>query len=78
MSTIWTSRYARCAQRVKSSTIRELLKISERPEIISFAGGLPAPELFPLERFQAKAVKQHLVSSRAGEDGKVPALSGGA
>jgi 2-aminoadipate transaminase len=52
VSTIWTSRYAIQAQRVKSSAIRELLKVSERPEVISFAGGLPAPELFPLERFQ--------------------------
>ncbi len=34
---------------VKSSEIREILKVTERPEIISFAGGLPAPELFPVE-----------------------------
>ena len=33
--------------------IRELLKLTARPEIISFAGGLPAPELFPVEEFQA-------------------------
>ncbi|MCD5416469.1 PLP-dependent aminotransferase family protein [Candidatus Bipolaricaulota bacterium] len=32
---------------VKRSTIRELLKLTEKPEIISFAGGLPAPETFP-------------------------------
>jgi 2-aminoadipate transaminase len=32
-----------------ASEIRELLKITSRPEVISFAGGLPAPELFPLE-----------------------------
>lgn len=31
-----------------SSDVRELLKITQRPEIISFAGGLPAPELFPI------------------------------
>jgi DNA-binding transcriptional MocR family regulator len=34
---------------MKSSAIRELLKLTERPEIISFAGGLPAPELFPID-----------------------------
>ena len=34
---------------LKASEIREILKITERPEIISFAGGLPAPELFPIE-----------------------------
>ena len=34
---------------IKASEIRELLKITERPEVISFAGGLPAPELFPVQ-----------------------------
>ncbi|MHB8873887.1 MAG: aminotransferase-like domain-containing protein [Myxococcaceae bacterium] len=32
-----------------ASAVREILKVTERPEIISFAGGLPAPELFPVE-----------------------------
>lgn len=35
--------------RMKTSAVREILKIAERPEILSFAGGLPAPELFPVE-----------------------------
>lgn len=34
---------------LKASEIRELLKITEQPEIISFAGGLPAPEFFPVK-----------------------------
>jgi len=38
----------RCA-RIKSSAIRQILKVTAAPDIISFAGGLPAPELFPLE-----------------------------
>ncbi len=33
---------------MQSSAIREILKVTEQPEMISFAGGLPAPELFPL------------------------------
>jgi 2-aminoadipate transaminase len=37
------------AQEMKGSAIREILKITERPDIISFAGGLPAPELFPVK-----------------------------
>ncbi|PJA26762.1 MAG: aminotransferase [candidate division Zixibacteria bacterium CG_4_9_14_3_um_filter_46_8] len=37
------------AYEVKANVIREILKITRRPNIISFAGGLPAPELFPLE-----------------------------
>ena len=34
---------------MKPSSIRELLKMTERPDVISFAGGLPAPELFPID-----------------------------
>jgi len=52
MSTAWTSRYAQRAKAVKSSAIRELLKITQRPEVISFAGGLPAPDVFPAGRFR--------------------------
>lgn len=37
----------------KASDIREILKVTERPEVISFAGGLPAPELFPVEEMRA-------------------------
>ncbi len=52
MSTAWTSRYAQRTKGIKSSAIRELLKVTQRPEIISFAGGLPAPDVFPVARFQ--------------------------
>lgn len=52
MSTAWTSRYAQRTKGLKSSAIRELLKITQNPEIISFAGGLPAPDVFPAARFQ--------------------------
>ena len=52
MSTAWQSRYAQRTKTIKSSTIRELLKITQRPEVISFAGGLPAPDVFPIDRFQ--------------------------
>jgi DNA-binding transcriptional MocR family regulator len=34
---------------LKSSAIREILRVVNRPDVISFAGGLPAPELFPSE-----------------------------
>lgn len=52
MTTPWNQRYAQRMQNMGSSMIRELLKLTERPEVISFAGGLPAPELFPIERFR--------------------------
>ena len=41
--------YARRMSELRASEIRELLKLTEQPHIISFAGGLPAPELFPVE-----------------------------
>lgn len=53
MQTPWDHRYAQRTQRMGSSAIRELLKLTEKPDIISFAGGLPAPEVFPLEEFHA-------------------------
>ncbi len=52
MSTVWNSRYALRTLRIKSSTIRELLKVTQQPEMISFGGGLPAPEVFPVKRFE--------------------------
>ena len=51
MKTPWDHRYAQRTQRMASSTIRELLKLTEKPDIISFAGGLPAPDVFPVEEF---------------------------
>ena len=60
MCTPWSHRYAFRTAKVKSSAIRELLKLTQRPEIISFAGGLPAGELFPTERF-AEACRKVLL-----------------
>ncbi len=57
MSTI--SRAARFAERtahLRASTIREMLKVTQQPDVISFGGGLPAPELFPIEAI-GEAVK---------------------
>jgi DNA-binding transcriptional MocR family regulator len=43
----WEPRYARRAERMKASEIRELLKLLDQPGVISFAGGIPDPKLFP-------------------------------
>lgn len=40
---------------MRPSTIREILKVTAQPEVISFAGGLPAPELFPVDAVKAAA-----------------------
>lgn len=44
--------YAKRMSRLKASEIREILKVTENPEVISFAGGLPAPELFPVDEIK--------------------------
>lgn len=52
MSIVWTSRYADRTTGIKSSVIRELLKLTQQPEVISFAGGLPASDVFPTARME--------------------------
>jgi 2-aminoadipate transaminase len=47
--------FARRIGGLQPSTIREILKVTARPEVISFAGGLPAPELFPVEAVREAA-----------------------
>jgi len=50
---------------IKASEIREILKLTMQPEIISFAGGLPAPELFPVE--EMKKVSQYVLTEMGQE-----------
>ncbi len=50
-------RFAKRMDNMKASEIRELLKLTQKPEVISFAGGLPAPELFPIEEMKKAATK---------------------
>jgi 2-aminoadipate transaminase len=52
MRTLWDERYALRTDNIGSSAIRELLKLTSQPEVISFAGGMPAPEVFPIEQFK--------------------------
>lgn len=44
--------YAEWTRGIKRSPIRDVLALATRAEIISFAGGLPAPEFFPIEEYQ--------------------------
>lgn len=57
MKMLWTDRYAQRTQRMQSSVVRELLKLTEQPDVISFAGGLPAPDVFPVKEFQEASQK---------------------
>lgn len=51
-TTAWELQYAERTQAMTSSLIRDLLKLTQQPDVISFAGGLPAPELFPVREFK--------------------------
>lgn len=51
----WEQRFAQRTRLMHGSAIRELLKVTERPDFISFAGGLPAPEVFPVAEVAAAA-----------------------
>ena len=48
----WTQILATRTTRMKASEIRELLKLLDQPDIISFAGGIPDPALFPVHAFR--------------------------
>ena len=51
----WTQ--AQRAEKMNPSFIREILKVTEKPGIISFAGGLPSPKTFPVTEFAAACAK---------------------
>jgi 2-aminoadipate transaminase len=52
MPVTWQSLYATRAEGMRASDIREILKVTAQPDVISLAGGLPAPELFPVDEFR--------------------------
>ncbi|MEZ5259109.1 MAG: PLP-dependent aminotransferase family protein [Ilumatobacteraceae bacterium] len=52
----WRSRLSTRSRSQRSSAVRDLLRLVDRPEILSLAGGLPAGELFPVERLAGAAV----------------------
>ena len=52
MSVPWQRLYADRTERMTASDIREILKVTAMPDVISLAGGLPAPEVFPIEEFR--------------------------
>jgi 2-aminoadipate transaminase len=49
----WETLLSEADRRLQGSAIRDLLAVTARPEVISFAGGLPAPELFPVDGLRA-------------------------
>ncbi|MFH1845424.1 MAG: PLP-dependent aminotransferase family protein [bacterium] len=51
-----TIKLARRMQEMQASEIREILKVTQEPDVFSFAGGLPAPELFPVTELRQAAM----------------------
>lgn len=64
MTKHWTQHWALRTQYFKASAIRELLKLTTRPEVISFAGGLPATETLPVQAIAAACEK--VLATQAG------------
>src|SRR5262245_64511590 len=60
----WEPRYARRVGRMAASEIRELLKVVDQPGVLSFAGGIPDPALFPVE--EARAAYSALLAASTG------------
>ena len=52
----WDKLFCERCSAMSSSIIREILKFTQMPDVISFAGGLPAPELFPVREFEEACV----------------------
>ncbi|MDB5777956.1 MAG: putative transcriptional regulator, GntR family [Polaromonas sp.] len=68
---------ARRAEKMNPSVIREILKVTEKPGIISFAGGLPSPKTFPVSAFSAACEKVlredgHAALQYAASEGYAP------
>jgi len=63
----WEERFSPYARRATVSEIRELLKVIDRPGIISFAGGIPDPALFPTELIAEAHARVLREPARAGE-----------
>lgn len=57
MTTSWEYRYAQRTKGMRSSAIRDLLKVASQPGVISLAGGMPAPELFPLKEVEEACIR---------------------
>lgn len=51
MGSAWESNYSSKVKNLRPSPIREILSVVKKPGMISFAGGMPAPEIFPVDEF---------------------------
>lgn len=64
MSNAWTESFSTLAKNLRPSAVSGLFKAIKNPKMISFAGGMPAPEVFPIDKFAEGA---HLLKDRGSE-----------
>ncbi len=74
----WSSHFAARTRLMNRSAVRDLLAAASRPDLVSFAGGLPAPELFPVDALRAacdEVLTRHSAAAlQYGETAGVPEL----
>lgn len=58
----WSDKFSTRTRPLGNSVIREILKLTQQPNVISFAGGLPAPELFPVDKINE--ISSHILEKR--------------
>ena len=56
--------FAKRMSYIKASEIREILKVTEQEDVISFAGGLPAPELFPIDEINEVRKRSNILQQK--------------
>jgi 2-aminoadipate transaminase len=61
----WNNHFAERTAQMQRSTVREFLKLANQPGMTSFAGGLPAPELFPIE--EVRAASERVLARHGGK-----------
>lgn len=64
MSNVWKENFSYNATHTRPSPVREILAVIKQPGMISFAGGMPAPEVFPVDEFYEGA---HLLKDKGSE-----------
>jgi len=62
----WNKRFSARTNHKKDDSIKEILALTQKPEMISFAGGIPAAEFFPIERIR-EATNRVLANGRSAE-----------
>ncbi len=64
----WEKQFSERAHEMRSSIIRDMLALTEQSDVISFGGGFPGPEIFPIKKFKEACEKVLDQSGRIAND----------